>query len=225
MHAGSSSEVNDLHVGKVLRPPLGDEPAMAVFGRGFGAEQARVLVAGQDLSASRVGLAFNQERQKLTFIGGPIARGFVSIEDFGGGSQFGMMLVLDAKTFAQEESQIIALGKPCQLGGVAQADVYDGVDSCLLQTADEALQGFLCVADGKDGGHVFSGWPMDRICRSEQGELLGLFVFVHQAAVGLDVQNVDTLVEKGGGDELVPVALAVITLRAHDGSVAFGSQI
>lgn len=209
----------------MLRPPLGDKPAVAMVGCGFCAEQAGVLVTAEEFVADHRSIAFSQKGEKVAFVSRPIAIGSVGVQNFWCGRQFRVVLVLDAEARAKEESQIIALGKSHQLGSVTQANVNDNVHASFLEEANKVLQGFLGVADGKDGRHLFLGTACGRIRRSEQGELFGLCVLVYQAAVGLDVHDVDAHVKEDRGDELVAVALAVITLRAHDGGAVFGTQV
>jgi len=90
--------MNNLHIWQMLRPPLGDETAVAVVGVGLGAEETWVAVVGQELRANGLGMAFDQKGEKAAFVGEPVAVGLVGVENLRGRGQFGVVLVFDART-------------------------------------------------------------------------------------------------------------------------------
>jgi hypothetical protein len=149
--------MNNLHIRQMLSPPLGDEAAVAVVRDGFGAEETWMAIESQKLSANGLGIAFDQKGEKGGLVRQPVAVGPVVVEDLGGRGQFGTVLVFDAKSLSQQESQVVALGESGQLGSVAQADVNDSVDASFLKEVDELLQRLLGVSDRVDAWH----WPLE----------------------------------------------------------------
>jgi len=149
-----SLEVHDLDARHPLCQPFGHQATMTSVWSWLRAQQARPLVAVQEIPSHSEGVALLQECQERRLIPLPIGCLSVAVEEFRAGGKLRSMLVADAKTLAKQEGEILLLGEPRQLGSVAEPDINHGVDCGRLEQPDELLQRFLSGADRADRRHV-----------------------------------------------------------------------
>jgi len=101
---------------------------VALLGSGFSAQQAWSGVALKDPLTDGDSRPVYQEWTEVSDVAAPVVVLAVGIKDLGGGGEVGVMFVGDAKSLCEEESQVVTFCVAKQVGGIAQADVYQEVD-------------------------------------------------------------------------------------------------
>src|SRR5437868_5713017 len=143
-------EMDRLQVAPRILEVGADEPPVAVIRRGFAAEKDRRHreESGADLLFD---LPLGHELQEAPLVVLPAPLPFlVGVEHVLGRRQQGLVQILGAADLAQEEGEVVTLGKPGQLRGVVEPHVDKAPDPGTSQRSEEVRGGSFRKTDRID---------------------------------------------------------------------------